>query len=117
MNYRELIERDGGFNLDPRTGFIFEPLVGYMVSLEGHTHKVPSATFSNDDVTAYLEGITPPETDLYLGAWSNDGYVFLDVSEQFQDRDEAIQAGTNRNQIAIWDVVNKREIPTGGDGS
>jgi hypothetical protein len=58
--------------------------------------------------------------DHHLGLWHNkeDGTVYLDVTEVFDSskRDEAIAAGSSRNQISIWDLENKVEIPTGGTG-
>jgi len=55
----------------------------------------------------------------YLGLWHNkkDGQVYLDVSENIQDETEAISRGRERDQISIWDVVNLKEIPTGGTGA
>jgi len=55
----------------------------------------------------------------YLGLWHNvdDGNVYLDVSENIMDEDEATRRGRERDQISIWDVVNLREIPTGGTGA
>jgi hypothetical protein len=56
----------------------------------------------------------------HLGLWWNkeDGKVYLDITEVFDEskRAEAISAGQNRNQISIWDIRNKEEIPTGGTG-
>ena len=61
----------------------------------------------------------------YLGLWHQTqdeqgnpvDEVHLDIVEKIDDVDEAIRAGQDRNQISIWDVVNAREIPTGGTGS
>lgn len=52
----------------------------------------------------------------YLGTWVKDGKVYLDVAENIQDKDVATQIGRERNQLAIWDVVNLQEIDTGGTG-
>jgi len=52
----------------------------------------------------------------YLGTWENEGKVFLDVSQNIMDRDKAISLGASRDQKKIWDVVNQREIDTGGTG-
>lgn len=45
-----------------------------------------------------------------------DGKVFLDVSQNIMDRDEATSLGASRDQLKIWDVVNQVEIDTGGTG-
>jgi len=54
----------------------------------------------------------------YLGLWhnTNDGQVYLDVSENIKDEGEAISRGRERDQISIWDVANLKEIETGGTG-
>lgn len=54
----------------------------------------------------------------YLGVWhdTNSGKVFLDVSQNVKDQATAERLGAERDQISIWDVVNMKEIPTGGTG-
>ena len=57
----------------------------------------------------------------YVGSWvdSASGWVYLDVVEIFarEDLDDAIDAGYDRNQIAIWDAGRQEEIATGGTGA
>jgi hypothetical protein len=55
----------------------------------------------------------------YLGLWHNteDGKVYLDISENIQDQGRAKTLGAKRDQISIWDVVNFAEINTGGTGN
>lgn len=43
--------------------------------------------------------------------------LHLDVAEHFADRDKAIQAGRDRNQMEVWDVVKGEGISTGGTGT
>lgn len=52
-----------------------------------------------------------------LGGWTNkaESKTYLDVSQNINDREAAVNAGKARNQIAIWDVKSA-EIPTGGSG-
>jgi hypothetical protein len=47
-----------------------------------------------------------------LGSWvdSTTGSVYLDVVEEFTDRDEAIAAGLERREIALWDAGRGEEI-------
>lgn len=52
----------------------------------------------------------------YLGTWLNEGKIYLDVSQNIMSREEGIRIGRERNQKAIWDVVNQVEIDTGGTG-
>lgn len=69
-----------------------------------------------------LEGFVIDNEDLLnssknsLGIWVNGGKVYLDVVATIPDRDEAINLARQHNQIAIWDLQNNTEIPTGGTG-
>lgn len=80
------------------------------------------------DVTAWLEKSIPSiqkmGSDHYLGGWYETDdkgaavALHLDVSQRFDPRhkDQALKAGRERNQMAIWDVGGKQEIQTGGTG-
>lgn len=56
----------------------------------------------------------------FVGAWHDTASdkVYLDVVEVYpaDQRKEAVQAGRDANQIAIWDIGNSKEINTGGTG-
>lgn len=54
----------------------------------------------------------------YLGVWhdTDGGKVYLDVSQNVKGRARAERLGAERNQISIWDVVQGKEIATGGTG-
>jgi hypothetical protein len=113
MNYRELIESTGGFSESLDSGL--PPTSGYMVSASGLTRRISLDNFLDSNVHFYAAQFAPLP-NLYVGGWLSDGIVYLDLSENIQDRETAIQAGIERNQIAIWDIVNQCEIPTGGTG-
>jgi len=57
----------------------------------------------------------------YVGSWvdSDTGTLYLDVVEVFAREEiaEAIAAGRDRDQIAIWDAGRGEEIATGGTGA
>lgn len=61
-----------------------------------------------------------PADHLAYGAWrdSSTGTLWLDVVDIFPParKDEAVQAGQVRNQIAVYDIGAQEEIPTGGTG-
>jgi hypothetical protein len=73
-----------------------------------------------DEVGPAIQKLGP---DHYLGGWhekDEHGAValHLDVSQRFssQHKDKALAAGRERNQLAVWDIGKKEEIPTGGTG-
>lgn len=67
------------------------------------------------DMIPVVDSHATPIT-LTLGSWRHEGKLYLDLGQVYADRDAAIAAGIERNQIAIWDVAKGEEIPTGGTG-
>lgn len=120
----EKVRANGGLSVNMLSGS--EPTAGYMVAKGTDLGDIVSADDFYDE--AKIQGILSSYfkkhkkelsgNDNYLGIWHNteDGQVYLDVSQNILDRTEAIIAGQERNQISIWDVVNFEEIGTGGTG-
>jgi len=120
--YNYLTEMDGQGNLvhsgasyNLFTGD-FNPDSGYMVALSGYEKIVgfPSTLNVFQDVMLnYLQGRilkVMGEADIYLGFWFNEGTLCIDLSERIEDEPTAIKVGLARNQKAIWDATNKRDI-------
>jgi hypothetical protein len=42
--------------------------------------------------------------------------VHLDVNQHEASLPKAMELGTGRNQLSIWDIKNEKEILTGGTG-
>jgi hypothetical protein len=119
----ERVRANGGLSVNMLDGS--EPTKGYMVARGGTTGAIVSADDFYDEVKgpeALGDFLVTYQSDLtggsYLGLWHNkaDGQVYLDVSDNIMDRDAAVAAGKDRNQISIWDVANFEEIETGGTG-
>ena len=120
----EKVKANGGLSVNMLSGS--EPTAGYMVAKGTDLGDIVSADDFYDE--AKIQGILSSYfkkhkselsgSDNYLGIWHNteDGQVYLDVSQNILDRTEAIIAGQTRDQISIWDVVNFEEIGTGGTG-
>jgi hypothetical protein len=120
--YNYLTEMDGQGNLvhsgasyNLFTGD-FNPGSGYMVALSGYEKIVgfPSTLNVFQDVMLnYLQGRVLKvmgDADIYLGFWFNEGMLCIDLSERIEDEPTAIKVGLARNQKAIWDANNKRDI-------
>lgn len=119
----ERVRANGGLSVNMLDGS--EPTKGYMVARGGTAGAIVSADDFYDPVKgpeALGDFLVTYQADLtggsYLGLWHNkeDGQVYLDVSDNIMDRDAAVAAGKDRNQISIWDVANFEEIETGGTG-
>lgn len=121
----EQVKAQGGLSVKVIDGST--PQKGYMVALGGNSGDIVSAKDFYDPEKgqkAVSDFLKKNKTNfankrVYLGIWHNtdDGNVYLDVSENILDRATAISAGESRDQISIWDVVNLEEIGTGGSGS
>jgi hypothetical protein len=113
-------EREG-FSVSPRTGR--SPEDGYMVARTGHTHTLPAPILDDHaKLTRAIDSMLMAEKpafagqQTYLGGWVHDGKLWLEPSDNFARMGEAVAAGRERNQIAIWDVAGLQEIDTGGSG-
>ena len=118
------VKENGGLSVNMVDGS--EPTSGYMVAAGTQYGATVSATDFYDPIKGpkiLADYMKKNKSDLgtgknYLGLWHNteDGNVYLDVSQNIQSKSEAISAGQARDQISIWDVANFAEIQTGGTG-
>lgn len=109
-------------SVKPTTGKI--PAAGYMVSIPGHTQIVDAgalkgpqaAAIISQYANAHAEALADPKA--HIGRWQEPGTnkVYLDVSHNIRNKNDAIKTGIAHNQKAIWDLKNGREINTGGTG-
>jgi hypothetical protein len=120
----ERVKANGGLSVNMVNGS--EPTSGYMVAKGTEYGKTVSAEDFYDPEKGpqiLADYMKQNKADLgtgknYLGLWHNteDGKVYLDVSENILDKGAAISAGQSRDQISIWDVANFAEVQTGGTG-
>lgn len=115
-----------GLTVSPVSGEFLKK--GYVVALEGHSQVIPASEFfSTSDqsngkavMKDYLakKALLFLQPHIFFGIWhdTSSDLVFLDLSEVFNDLEEAIQAGKERNQIAIFDLSTGTTIYTGGTG-
>jgi hypothetical protein len=112
------ISETGGFSIHPVSES--SPKSGYMVSVVPESETILN---SRDEITGevidkFLEENKSKFDDrptLHVGGWidSDTGKVYLDLSERFEGIDEAIDAAESTNQLAIWDLNEKKEIRKG----
>jgi len=120
----EGVRANGGLSVNMKDGSI--PKDGYMVARDKKFASIVKADDFFDEargaeiLSSYMKQHKSEfnNSNNYLGLWHNtkDGQVYLDVSENIKDEGEAISRGRERDQISIWDVVNLKEIETGGTG-
>lgn len=56
--------------------------------------------------------------DTYLGGWydADDGKLYFDVSERYEDIEHAKKLGAERNQRAVYRIEDAKLYSTGGTG-
>lgn len=103
--------KNGGNSVNPLTGEI--PEKGYMVSLQGtevRKNLKQDLFYLEQSLTDYIQDNKETLKDEFLGTWISKGTLFIYVSLNILDRDEAIKIGKENNQLAIYDIVRGKEI-------
>jgi len=106
---------NGGFSHKTNDGS--KPTKGYMVSLYGFEQLFKLS--ERPKLVEYeIQEFVAPEgiqqllelDSVYLGGWTKDGYGYLDISINIGDLETAKTLGRVNKQIAIFDVVNFKDI-------
>ena len=110
MNLKDKLLVNGGFTVD-RNGRDVES--GYAVATQGN-EAVYTMHITESDILEYIaihkEELSRPTA--CLGGWvdTETNQVYLDVSDVYQNGWYASEVGHERDQIAIFDLDNMREI-------
>jgi hypothetical protein len=101
----------GGFSYNTTTGES-NPTIGYMVSLRDCEQQFYFDDFENKDIKNYFFRYVHSLSDenSFLGGWVHDNKVYLDVSINIPNLEDAIYYGMYNDQDAIWDCANNKEI-------
>lgn len=106
------ILKDGGITLDIKTNQTLTKHYGYMIAISGCELTIPVEELTKKVIDEYIEdNLTILNQDRYfLGAWVNEGLVYLDVSKFSGKLLNALWLGHFENQLAIYDLENKVSI-------
>lgn len=128
--------KEGGYTVDIVTGDV--PTDGYMVASEADVFdergelKKREEVISREDFDAdsgkYVDDFISRNIDkllldgYYVGTWTSKvrdeetgeerEYVFFDVSERIESKEEALQAARDRNEIAVFGMAELEEFFT-----
>jgi 8-oxo-dGTP diphosphatase len=117
-------EADAGATIHQHTGV--QPTHGIAVSEQGHSHIAyirslkdnPAAQKAFIDDFLWAERASFDDPEKHIGVWHDleDDELVLDPVDMIEDRDEAVQAGKDRNQQGVFDLGSMEYIDTGGTG-
>jgi hypothetical protein len=94
-------------------------MVGLNREHGGVAHVFPLSALKPEKLAEHrhaIEALHGPRADAYQGGWIEGDKVYLDLSHNVHDRDQAIAMGQKHNQKAIYHIDNDEDIPTGGTG-
>jgi hypothetical protein len=85
---------------------------GYMVSKKGFEMKFQPEVDVTQAVCQFIKefGFELYEVENFMGAWIDEGVLYLDVSNNFAKRSDAIREGYKNEQLAIFDVVAQESL-------
>jgi len=112
INTKELLDKiftDGGFSVQVASGSI--PSSGYMVSIQGCEEVYHTEDVTDDTIPGYITRIKELLLPgAYLGAWLDGSKVYLDVSINVDDLQDALDLARENSQLAIYDLATGDSI-------
>jgi hypothetical protein len=98
------IRNFGGYTVDLLTGV--SPASGFCVAYDKHTeHVVSESADLGAAVLSYIAQYDDWSEPVHLGAWVDDGLVYLDRPLVLDNLDRAISIGKSAAQLAIYDIA------------
>lgn len=103
----EILSNGGGtFNLDLTPA---SHKSGYFSSVAGYEQQASEDEFGESALAGFCDA-AEGHPDYLIGAWVDDGIVYLDLTKHIPDRSTAIEFGILNNQRAIWDIEKNEAI-------
>lgn len=105
---KDLALKNGGFSLSPDGS---TPKSGYMVSVQDIL-KMPLDLWLQLEDQASIDDYSKiaSEVNGYIGCWIDEDNVYMDISTNIQDKNEALKIARINNQLAIYDINNNESI-------
>lgn len=114
---KEAAAPEGGFTYDVKSGEHIT--AGYAVSpYPEHTRIVPAPLLTGKDIQSYAaeKKTMLAKPGHKLGAWNDNGKVYLDVTIVAGSKSQGAAIGKAHNQKAMYDLKTGNPIPLGGSG-
>lgn len=81
---------------------------GYMVSLKNTELKIALSDLKLKDLNTYLK--LAKNKNSYGGLWLDNNILYLDLSINIINKNEALKVAKNNSQLAIYDLANQATI-------
>lgn len=81
---------------------------GYMVSLKDHELKIRIESLTSNLLDQYRR--IAIHNNAYVGLWLDGQDLYLDISTNIHNRDDAIKIAQENQQLAIYDCKNSETI-------
>jgi len=103
---------NNGITLDIKTNRKIDHTTGYMVAIGGCEKVIPTSELTLKVLSEYIDKhiVILNQKRYFLGAWVNDGKVYLDVSKHSSKLTSAKWLGNLEGQLAIYDLENNCDI-------
>lgn len=104
---------EGGATVSPLDPFAPAPTTGYVVALAGAERVIPLASLTVDAVTTYVidnAAEIAHTPGVFVGAWVNEGQVYLDLSTVIEDKATALETGATNAQLAVFHLDTLTEV-------
>lgn len=111
IQFFNAVTTNGGASYNITTGE-YNPANGYFVSLPNNEIQIPLKDFHENHLKRYIRDNNELLSTNYnfLGGWIDNGIVYLDISQQFDDKRFALTLAVNSGQLAIYDANAKECI-------
>lgn len=103
---------EGGYSYRHGKG---SPTTGYTVSLPGYSDVMDAKDLTAERIMAFAKRwrkVLKTHPQAFLGGWFDSGKVYLDISENYPDKETALAKAEERGELGIYDVVNGVTIYT-----
>ena len=101
----QLLKENSGVSYNMTTKE-YNPNKGFFVSLPNLETKVSLNSLSVDDIATFINKHRTLLQDKtkFVGGWIDNNIAYLDISEQIENKREALELGYKHNQLAIYDA-------------
>lgn len=105
---KNAVIENGGITLDSKTLENANLTSGYMVSISGYEVITTINDLTTNSLLAHAR--IAHALGGYVGLWLDNDKLYIDISLNIKSLENALKTGKFNNQLAIYDIVNAKEI-------